>query len=98
MHAKKNITGGMLVFVTDPAGRKMVIKNQRIDAPEAIAMLDVAPGAWCTELQALISLRFLMSVKGVAPLFCELLHNETYRDGKRKLLYSSMRLARYDTR
>jgi hypothetical protein len=97
MHAKKKITGGSLVFVTDQAGRKMVLKNQRIDAPEAVAMLDVAPGAWCTELQALISLRFLMSVKGVAPLFCELLHNETYRDGQRNLLYSSMRLARYDT-
>lgn len=98
MHAKKKITGGMLVFVTDQSGRTMVLKNQRIDAPEAVAMLDVAPGAWCTELQALISLRFLMSVKGVVPLFCELLHNETYRDGQRNLLYSSMRLARYDTR
>lgn len=98
MHAKKKITGGALVFVTDQSGRKMVLKNQRIDAPEALPMLDVAPGAWCTELQALISLRFLMSVKGVAPLFCELLHNETYRDGQRNLLYSSMRLARYDTR
>jgi hypothetical protein len=98
MHAKKKITGGSLVFVTDQSGRKMVLKNQRIDAPEDVAMLDVAPGAWCTELQALISLRFLMSVKGVAPLFCELLHNETYRDGQRNLLYSSMRLSRYDTR
>jgi hypothetical protein len=98
MHAKKKITGGMLLFVTDQSGRKMVLKNQRIDAPEAVAMLDVAPGAWCTELQALISLRFLMSVKGTVPLFCELLHNETYRDCQRNMLYSSMRLARYDTR
>lgn len=96
MNAKKKITGGTLLFVTDQSNKRMVIKNQRIDLPST-DILDIAPGAWCTELQALVSLRFLMSVKGVPPLFCELLHNETYRDSQRGVMYSSMRLARYET-
>jgi hypothetical protein len=95
MHAKKKITGGTLVFCTDTRKMHMVIKNQRIDTA-GCDTLDVAPGVWCTELQALIALRFLMDVKGVAPLFCELLHNETYHDIKNRALLSSMRLARYD--
>jgi hypothetical protein len=43
----------------------------------------------------MVTFRFLMAVKGISPLFCEMQHHELYLDTRAGALLSSMRLARW---
>ena len=93
---KRKINGGVLIFCHNASKLHMVIKNQKIDL-SVRDFLNVAPGQWCTELTAMTTFRYLMAVKGIAPVFCEMLHSEAYLDARAGALLSSMRLARYET-
>jgi len=95
LQAKRKIAGGVLLFVRSRNGARLVIKNQKIDV-SARDFLMITPGQWGTELLAMVTMRALMAIKGTAPIFCEMLHNEMFLDARVGALQSSMRLSRYD--
>jgi hypothetical protein len=97
LNSVKKIKDGEVLFVTTSRGNGMtlVVKNQKIGVPDIDFV--VTPGPCATELRSLITLNHLMHLRGVAPVFCELLAKEVYIELNTSVRFLSTTMPQYST-
>lgn len=97
LHETKRIRDGEILFVTEnkSTGESLVVKHQKVPLPDID--FTVTPGPCATEVRSLNALNYLMKVKGVAPVFCELRSKEIFIHSKNNERVLSTTMPMYAT-